>query len=137
MNVKLVFDEKMHLIGTNSKGQETHFDSLADGGDGNYATPMEVMLQSMAACSFMDVVSILRKKRKTIEDLRVEIEGERAETHPKVFKTAVLKYYLKSPDASIEDLERCIELSQDKYCGAAAMFKASGCEVSWEANVEN
>lgn len=136
MKVTLEFQEKMHLVGKNKDGYETHFDSKADNGDGNHATPMEILLEAMAACSFMDVVSILRKKRKTIEELKVEVEGERTDTHPKVFKKAHLTYYLKSPDAAIGDLERSVELSQDRYCGASAMFKNSGCEVTWEAHIQ-
>ena len=95
------------------------------------------MLQAMAACSFMDVVSILRKKRKTVTSLIVNIEGERAEEHPKVFTKATLKYELTSPDAALKDLERSIELSQDKFCGAAEMFRKSGCEVNWEATLKS
>jgi uncharacterized OsmC-like protein len=37
----------------------------------------------------------------------------------------------------MEDLNRSIELSQTKYCPASAMFKAAGCEVTWEAVIKN
>ena len=122
----------MRLIGTTTKGHETIFDTVeAVGGENTASTPMEVMMQSVAACSSMDVLSILRKKRKTIEEFHVELDGERTETHPKIFKTLHLKYHLKSPDATEEDLKRCIELSQDKYCGASSIFKLSGCEVTY------
>lgn len=136
MNVKLKLDRKMRIIGTDEKNHETIFDTVPKvGGEDTAATPMSVLLQAMAACSFMDVVSILRKKRKEVSALEIDIEGERGDEHPKVFKKVHLKYKLVSPDAEMKDLKRSIELSQDKYCGASAMFKLSGCEVTYEAEV--
>ena len=101
------------------------------------ASPMEIMLQSVAGCSGMDVVSILQKKRKTINDLKIEITGEKRDEHPSIYTKAHLKYTLTSPDAEMKDLNRSIELSQDKYCGASEMFKLAGCEVTWEASLIN
>ena len=135
MKATLKLDKNMRLIGSSVKGHETVFDTPAAGGDDTAATPMEIMLQSLAACSSMDVLSILRKKRKQIDEYWVEIEGERTEEHPKVFKKVNIKYNLKSPDAEEADFRRSIELSQDKYCGASAIFKLSGCEVTYSMNL--
>ncbi len=135
MKANLKLDSKMRIIGTDIKGHETIFDTPAAGGEDTAATPMQVMLEAMAACSFMDVISILRKKRKTVDGMEIEIEGDRREEHPKYFTRVHLRYKLTSPDAELSDLERCIDLSQNKYCGASAMFKNAGCEVSHEAEV--
>jgi len=133
MKVKLNLIGNMKIKGTNSKGQETYFDTVPEvGGENSAPSPMEIFLQAMGSCSLMDVLSILRKKRKTIESFEVEIEGIRAEEHPKVFTNVHLKYILKSKDATIDDLFRAVELSQEKYCSAAAMFKKSGCKVTYE-----
>ena len=127
----------MRIIGSNSAGLETIFDTHPSvGGENTAPTPMEIMLQAMGACSFMDVISILRKKRKQIDGFAIRLEGERAKEHPKVFTNVHLVYELISPDAGQKDLERSIELSQNKYCGASAIFKASGCEVTWEAVIK-
>lgn len=119
-------------MGSNEGGSQTAFDaSVAHGGAGSAASPMEVLLQSVAACSSMDIVSIITKKRKTITNFRVEIEADRAADHPKVFTRIHLRYILTSPDASEADLARAVELSQTTYCSAMAMMKHSGCEVSY------
>ena len=129
----LKLDRKMRFVADNGRGHETAFDTVDKvGGENTAATPMEVMLQSLSACSAMDVVSILRKKRKTIDDIQIKIEGERGEKHPKMYINVHIIYELTSPDASLADLERCVELSQDKYCGASAMFKAAGANVTHE-----
>jgi len=136
MKVSLVLRGNMRLEGTNSDGHKTNFDTHKElGGDDSAATPMEVMLQSMGACSAMDVVSILRKKRKTIDNFAIEINGERADTHPRMFVKAHIKYILKSPDAEEKDLLRAVELSQTTYCGAAAMFRAADCEVTYSMEI--
>lgn len=136
MKVTLELDSKMHIIGDDSKEHKTHFDSPAMEGDFNHATPMSVMLQSMAACSFMDTISIIRKKRKDDSNLKVEVEAERADEHPKVFTKVHLKYILTSKDAEKKDIDRAVELSQEKYCAASAMFKAAGCEVTFETDIK-
>ena len=136
MKTVLKLDRNMRIIATNDLGLETVFDTHPSvGGEDTAATPMEVMLQAMGACSFMDVISILRKKRKEVKDLHVHIEGERAKEHPKVYVKVHLVYELFSPDAELKDLERSVERSQTKYCGASAMFKAAGCEVTYECKI--
>ena len=136
MNVKLKLDRNMRIIGSDAKGHETIFDTVpAVGGEDTASTPMVVMLEAMGTCSTMDILSILRKKRKIIDTFEVEITGERREEHPKIFIKTHLKYTLTSPDATEADLQRSVELSQEKYCGASAMFKLAGCEVTYEVEV--
>jgi putative redox protein len=134
MKVNLKLESGLRIVGTNASGKETYFDSLPEfGGAGSAPTPMEIMLEAMCACSFMDVVSILRKKRIEITKLEIHSEGERATTNPKVFETAHIIYELTSPNAELKDLERAVELSHATYCGASAMFRRAGCNVTWES----
>ena len=130
MKVKLNLDKDMKFIGVNSLGHETFFDTSAPmGGNDPAPTPMEVMLEALAACTSMDIVSILRKKRKNVAAFEVKIEASRSEHHPRVFTHVVLDFTLTSADADIEDLRRSLLLSQGTYCSIAAMFKASGCII--------
>jgi len=124
----------MLLQGKNAEGMTTFFDSHH--AEQRYGTPMEIMLQAMASCSIMDVISILEKKRKTITALHVEVDSDRSDGHPKVFTAVRLRYTLISPDAELKDLERSVELSQHSYCSASAMFQKAGCEVSWTCEVK-
>lgn len=136
MKAHLKLDRNMRIIGTNSKGLETYFDSHPTvGGEDSAPTPMEVALQAMGACGFMDIISILRKKRKDVADLQISLNSERAAEHPKVFKKVHMIIELFSKDAELADLERATELSQEKYCSVSAMFKLSGCEVTYECKV--
>ncbi len=135
MDATLQFHGGHHFTGTDAKGMVTHFDAPLDGAAPLAASPMSIMLQSLAACTSVDIVDILHKKRKTITAFSVRIHAERADEHPKVFTSAALHFTLTSPDAAMSDLERCIELSQEKYCSVAAMFKRSGCELVTTAEI--
>lgn len=136
MKLNLKLNQNHSITATDESGLHTSFDSPTDhGGHSSASSPMVVMLEAMAACSFLDVLSIIKKKRKELIDLQIEVSGSRAETHPRVYKTVHLHFILTSSDAEIDDLERAIELSQTKYCGASAMFQQSGCKVTWDCEI--
>lgn len=94
---------------------------VEDGGSGAAAGPMELMLMSVASCSAMDVISILKKRR--VEDLHLEIEaeGNRRDEHPRVYTNIHLKYIVTGKDIKEKDVARAIRLSEEKYCSAIAM----------------
>jgi putative redox protein len=136
MKSELKLEKGMRLAGINELGLITYFDTHPEvGGEDTAPTPLEVMLQSLAGCTAMDVLSMLRKRRKTIDDFSIDLEAERAQEHPKVFTKVKMTYNLKSPDATVEEFKNVITLSQEKYCSVSAMFKRSGCVVIWEAKI--
>src|SRR5581483_134560 len=81
----------------------------------------------------MDVIPILRKRRKTITDFSVHLTGERAATHPRVFTKIAMQIELVSPDVTMEELTHALELSETTYCSVSAMLRRSGGEIAWEA----
>jgi len=85
--------------------------------------PMELFLISLAGCTGMDVVSLLEKMRVKLKDFKMEVEAERAETHPKVFTKIRIEYLFFGKDIDPEKVEKAIDLSQNKYCSASAMLK--------------
>ena len=136
MKSEVCWIQDHHFIGTDNKGNQTHFDSRDDGSFPSGVSPVYAVLEALAACSAIDVVDILRKKRKTINDLRITATAERREEHPKVFTSAHLHFLLISPDAETADLNRCIELSQEKYCSVSAVVKNSGCVLTWSSEIQ-
>lgn len=95
-------------------------------------SPVEMILASVAACAAVDIVSMLRKKRKTFIDLIVETTGVRREEHPRGLIQITSKYTLFSPDTSLEAFVKVAKLATYNYCSAAASVKAEiniECEV--------
>jgi putative redox protein len=90
------------------------------GGQNAGFRPMEMLLVGLAGCTGMDVISILRKKRQQVTGFEVRVRGARAETHPMVFEDITIEYIVTGHDVQQEAVERSIELSMTRYCGASA-----------------
>lgn len=86
-------------------------------------TPIELLLVSVAACTAVDVVSIMEKKRQNVTDYRVEISGERRDEHPRAFTKMHVHHIVCGHDVSEQALARAIELSDTKYCSVAATVR--------------
>ncbi|MCS6790438.1 MAG: OsmC family protein [Bacteroidia bacterium] len=122
--------EGLHFFAQTEDGHSLAFDSpRAVGGTEKAARPMAGLLSAMMACFSADVVSILRKKRRTLRSFQVRAQAQRREEFPKVFTHVKLHLHIVSPDALPEDVERATELSRTKYCSAMAMFQAAGCTI--------
>jgi putative redox protein len=96
----------------------------AEGGGGQNAgfRPMEMLLVGLAGCTGMDVISILRKKRQDVTGYEVHVTGRRAEDHPMVFEEITVEHIVTGRNIRPEAVERAIELSETRYCGAGAML---------------
>lgn len=136
MKVNVKYNKNMSFIGENEAGHKTMFDTASAGGDYQAATPMEILLEAAAACSAIDVIAMLNKRRKTITDFNIEVTGEKREEHPNIYNKVHMKYTLISPDTEESELERAISLSQDKYCSVSATIKLAGADVTYEYEIK-
>jgi putative redox protein len=116
------YKAELEYESTNALGHTVQIDMY--GADkAKHQSPTELLLSATAACSAVDVIQILRKKKKTIDGLQVVAEGTRREQHPRHFTDILLTFKLSSPDTSIEELEKVVALSVDKYCSVAATIR--------------
>ena len=96
-------------------------------------SPLELLMLSLGACTAADVISILKKKRETVTDYRVEIRGERREEHPRSFRKLELRHLVRGRGISPEAVAQAVRLSTDKYCSVAATLRPTAEIVSiWE-----
>jgi putative redox protein len=95
----------------------------AVGGANDGFRPMELMAISLAGCTAMDVVSILRKKQQQVTDFEVTVHTEKAREQPHVFTSAVVTYRVTGRGIDEQAVRRAIELSATKYCSAQAMLR--------------
>lgn len=102
----------------------------------NYFSPMELVLVSLAGCTGMDVISILKKMRQNVKGFKLTVSGERADDHPKVYTKISIHYFFEGEGLEKEKVERAIELSFNKYCSVSAMLKKS-CDVSYTYEIKN
>lgn len=92
---------------------------------GENIRPMEMILASLAGCTGVDIVNILKKKRVNFSDLQIKVSGTRADTHPKVYTDIYVSYLIWGEDIKEKDIEKAIHLSEDKYCSVSAMLKST------------
>src|SRR3989441_9527870 len=133
--VKVTWVPPMQFSGSAARGSTVMMDAAqGDGGTGAGPTPMENLLLALAGCTGMDVVSILRKMRIPLEELRIVVTGERAADYPRVFTRIHLRYTLRGAGLDMEAADRAVTLSLDKYCSVAAMLKRTA-EITYDITV--
>ena len=65
----------------------------------------------------VDVQVILERSRVPLTGLRVDVEGERAPTHPKRYTQIRMVYHLEGPQEEHQGkVERAVDLSREKFC---------------------
>jgi len=110
------------FIGSSESGHTV----LMDANNGNLAvSPLENVLISLGGCSSVDVVEILKKSKQDLLHCKVDMEGKRVETVPKLFSDIHLTFTVTGKNIKEKVVERAIELSVDKYCSVALMLVKS------------
>jgi putative redox protein len=126
MNAKIKLIDGIALAGVSNSNHWVTMDGPENfGGHSAGPRPMELVLMGVAGCAAMDVLSILRKKRAELNGFNMEVEAERTEEHPQVFTRIKLNYIFSGKNIQPSDIERSIELTEEKYCGATAMLKGA------------
>ena len=104
-----------------------------NGGSDAAASPKELVLMALGACSAFDVEGILKKRRLDVTRFEVELDADVAEEHPKVFTEVRVTYRLEGVVPTPE-VERAVHLSQEKYCSVGAMLRRA-VPIRWNVVV--
>lgn len=102
----------------NNSGNKMHFDMYATD-EKLHFSPMEALLSSLAACAAVDLVGMIKKRRKQLDDLKIECSGTRRDTHPKAFTDITLRFVVRSPDLQEEEFKKLVDLAATKYCSVS------------------
>ena len=95
----------------------------------NEYSPVESVVTSLAACSAMDVIGILEKKRQVIDSYTVEVRAEQRDEFPQVLTWADVTHVVIGTVVLEQAVRRAIELSATKYCPVNAMLSAGATEI--------
>lgn len=134
MKAQVTWQGGMQFEGAAESGHTLILDAAPEVGGANLGfRPMELMAISLAGCTAMDVISILRKKRQEITGFEVKVDAPRASEHPHVFTAMTITYVLRGKGIDPAAVERALQLSEDKYCPAQAMLrKAAPISLNYE-----
>ena len=121
MKSTVTLKEAMHFQGELG-GFDIPIDATEEvGGQNKGPQPKGLMLTSLAGCTGMDVISILRKMRIEPDHFSVEAEADLTEEHPRVFKSIKITYRFKG-DVPRDKAQKAVNLSLERYCGVTAML---------------
>jgi putative redox protein len=124
-----VKDENGHILQT---------DTSIDNGGSNYGfRPMQLVLSALGSCSAIDMVSVLKKQRQTVERFIITVQGEREpDTIPSLWKSVNISFELQG-NIDKEKAQKAGALSIEKYCSVAETLRRGGTQITWQVQVVN
>src|SRR5678816_3166471 len=119
----LTLIDGLRFTARSGSGHTTHLDSSIEaGGAAQGPSPVELVLEALGGCGAMDVISILRKMRQEVTAYEIDVVGERADTHPKVYRRIDVLHRFTGTGISEANVRRAITLSISRYCPVYAML---------------
>ena len=113
--IEMVWEGGMRYRGGRAGGPQVVLDGQSEAGP----TPPDVLMEALAACSAIDVVDYLEKRRTPATSLSVSVRFSRAPSYPRRVTHAHLTFRVAT-DSPREHVERAVQLSFDRYCTVAA-----------------
>ena len=122
--VTTVWKEKMIFESDNPSGFNFNLGVTEDKNDPyKPLRPKAAMLSALAACSGLDVVSVAEKMKTEFANLKIEVEGELTDEHPKIYHTVTVDYHFYGNALNEKKITKAVNLSIEKYCGVMEMFR--------------
>ncbi len=104
------------------------------GGEGKGVRPMELVLMALGSCSAFYLTTILQKQRQDLQDMDVEVEGERREEVPNIFTKIHISFKLKG-NIDEAKAQKAAELAVKKYCSVHDMLANGGIEITYSLQI--
>lgn len=86
--------------------------------------PVETLLSAVAACSAVDVLDILTKRRTPARQMTIRVEAERRAQAPRRVLRLTMDFRIDGEGIEPEHAQRAIRLSYERYCSVAASLAA-------------
>ena len=116
---------------SNLQGNKVAID-MYDAPNKKAQSPMDLLLSALGGCSAVDAVSMMKKKRKQVDEFFIEVEGIRNDGIPSYYTHIHMHFVLVSPDAKEEEFAKVVALSVDKYCSVASSLKS---EITYTSEI--
>ncbi len=121
--IKTTYIEDYVYESSNEDGHKVTVD-MRDGDEKKGLNAPELLLSALSGCVVVDIVTILKKKRKDVRNIQIETDGVRKQTFPRGYTDIHLKYFLTSSDVNEEEFMKVAKLSIEKYCTVADTLNA-------------
>lgn len=114
------------FVATTGTGRTLVFGDLAAAGE---HSPVESVVAALAACSAMDVVTILAKKRQVVDSYAIEVRADQRDEYPQVLTRVDVVHVVTGTVVHERAVRRAVELSATRYCPVSAMLSAGETEI--------
>ena len=84
---------------------------------------------ALAACTGMDVISILRKKRQVVSGYEIRVSGTQMRERPHAFTRFDVVHVVDGTGVDPEAVRRSVELSATKYCSVGSTLASGMLEI--------
>lgn len=112
------------LFNADSMGGNLKIDAAKEvGGEGKGLRPKALMLTSLAGCTGMDIVSLLKKMRVEVQNIEIDVTANLTDEHPKYYKTVHIEYRFYGTEFKKDKIKKSVNLSVERYCGVMEMFR--------------
>ena len=91
--VTTVWKENMLFESDNPSNETLFMDAPDEGIENKGLRPKAMMLSSLAGCSGLDVVSLLKKMRAEVDDFKMIVQGDLTDEHPKYYHKVHVEYH--------------------------------------------
>lgn len=104
----------------NEGGNTIHMDASPEiGGTNKGMRPMQLLVAAMGGCSSIDIISILKKQKQDLKDIKVTVTGERQKDAVPSLFTEVHAHFRLYGNLDEDKVKKAVSLSVEKYCSVA------------------
>ncbi|MCZ4410130.1 OsmC family protein [Cryomorphaceae bacterium 1068] len=126
-------DDNLHFEAVNPSGKRIEI----DGSDEEKAMlPIELLLAAIGSCSAFDVAMMLERQGQKIDDLHIEVDGQRREEGECKPYHAMHMIFTIHGEIDPNRAERAVALAVEKYCSVGATFRPE-TKVTYELQMQS
>lgn len=120
---------------TNEDGAVIHVDGADSvGGENKGFRPMQLLLAGLGSCSSIDIISILKKQKQPLEDIKVLVDGEREKDKiPSLFQGIHIHFILQGK-LDEKKVKRAVDLSMMTYCSVTKTLEKTA-EITYSFEI--
>lgn len=101
------------------------------GGEDQGPIPKPFVLSALSGCTGMDVIALLRKEGRQLDDLNLKVSGEISKQPPIEYIAVNIVYEMKGRPEDEQAALNAVTQSQEKICGISHMLKKI-MPVTWQ-----
>jgi len=122
--VTTTWKENMILESDNPNGNHVLMETDSSfGGTNTGLNPKALMLSSIGGCTGLDVLALFKKMRVEVDDIKIIVNGELTEEHPKYYDKVSVDFHFTGTDLNEAKIKKAVKLSEERYCGVLEMFR--------------